>query len=155
MVLGVRLSPEDFGQARGLDLDESLQVAQWLEDDGMDVLHLSLWCAALSTTKRPESHPTPLFREAVGRSVRIVVAGTLWTREECEAQLTLGADAVALGRAAIANRDWPRRAATDAAINRPPVSPATLRGEGLSPVFVDYMRGWKGFVADEGAASPG
>ena len=32
--VGVRLSPEDFGNARGLDLDESLQVARWLAGDG-------------------------------------------------------------------------------------------------------------------------
>ena len=35
-LLGVRLSPEDFGTTRGLDLDESIQVARWLADDGVD-----------------------------------------------------------------------------------------------------------------------
>ena len=41
--VGVRLSPEDFGNARGLDLDESVQTARWLADDGADYVHLSLW----------------------------------------------------------------------------------------------------------------
>ncbi|HEY5945214.1 MAG TPA: NADH:flavin oxidoreductase, partial [Kofleriaceae bacterium] len=31
-IVGVRLSLEDFGQARGLDLDESIAVARWLCD---------------------------------------------------------------------------------------------------------------------------
>jgi 2,4-dienoyl-CoA reductase-like NADH-dependent reductase (Old Yellow Enzyme family) len=34
-VVGVRLSPEDYGNARGLDLDESLQVARWLAADAL------------------------------------------------------------------------------------------------------------------------
>ncbi len=29
-----------------------------------------------------------------------------------------------------------------------PVSPGHLENEGLSPVFVSYMRNWKGFVGD-------
>lgn len=147
LVLAVRLSPEDFGQAKGLDLDETLEVARMLADDGMDILHLSLWRSALNTQKRPDAHAVPLFRAAVPSHVRIVVAGAIWTREEAETQLALGADAVALGRAAIANHDWPERIRNGAAINRAPVPPETLRGEGLSDGFVNYMRKWKTFVA--------
>ncbi|NMO20911.1 NADH:flavin oxidoreductase [Pyxidicoccus fallax] len=147
LVLAVRLSPEDFGQAKGLDLDETIQVAKWLAEDGMEVLHLSLWRSSLNTTKRPQEHATALFRAAVPSSVRIVVAGAIWTREDAEAQLALGADAVALGRAAIANHDWPLRIQRAADIHRAPVAPETLLGEGLSPAFVNYMRNWKNFVA--------
>jgi 2,4-dienoyl-CoA reductase-like NADH-dependent reductase (Old Yellow Enzyme family) len=146
LVLAVRLSPEDFGQARGIDLDETIQLARWLADDGMEVLHLSLWRSAVATKKRPDTHATPLFREAVGRNVRIVVAGGVWSREDAEAQLARGADAVALGRAAIANHDWPKRVAADAEIARAPVTAEHLRAEGLSDGFVGYMRNWKGFV---------
>ncbi len=147
LLIAVRLSPEDFGQAKGIDLDETLEVARMLADDGMELLHLSLWRAALNTKKRPESHATPLFRKALGGRIPIVVAGNIWTRDEAEAQLALGADAVALGRAAIANHDWPRRAQRGASLNRVPLAPETLRGEGLSEGFVSYMRQWKNFVA--------
>ncbi|MCY1014237.1 NADH:flavin oxidoreductase [Pyxidicoccus sp. MSG2] len=147
LVLAVRLSPEDFGQAKGLDLDETLDVARMLADDGMEVLHLSLWRSALNTKKRPEAHAISLFRAAVPAHVRIVVAGAIWTREEAEAQLALGADAVALGRSAIANHDWPERVRRGDALNRVPVAPETLRGEGLSEGFVNYLRQWKNFVA--------
>ena len=34
--VGVRLSLEDFGNARGMDLDDNLQVAAWLAEDGVD-----------------------------------------------------------------------------------------------------------------------
>ncbi|MFO0624147.1 MAG: NADH:flavin oxidoreductase [Polyangiales bacterium] len=146
LVLAVRLSPEDFGQTRGIDLDESLQVARWLVDDGAEVLHLSLWRAARNTTKRPEAHPTGLFRAAVGPSIPLVVAGAIWTHADAEAQLALGADAVALGRAAIANHDWPAKA-DDATLHRAPVDPARLVEEGASPRFVEYLRAFRGFVA--------
>jgi 2,4-dienoyl-CoA reductase-like NADH-dependent reductase (Old Yellow Enzyme family) len=145
LVLAVRLSPEDFGQTRGVDLDENLQVARWLVEDGAEVLHLSLWRAALNTKKRPESHPTALFREAVGPAVKIVVAGAIWTHAEAEAQLAHGADAVALGRSAIANHDWPARV-DPATLHRAPVAPATLIDEGASPGFVEYLRAFRGFV---------
>lgn len=148
LLLVVRMSPEDWGQAKGLDLDESLELARWLRDDGMDVLHLSLWRAVNPTTKRPEQHPTALFREAVGAACPIVVAGTIWTREEAEQQLALGADAVALGRAAICNHDWPVRVREGRALRRTPIARAELLEEGLSPAFVGYMKMWKNFLAD-------
>ena len=147
LVLGVRLSPEDFGQAKGLDLDETLQVAQWLVEDGMNLLHLSLWQSALNTTKRPDAHATTLFRSAVGPATRIVVAGKIWTLAEGEAQLEHGADAIALGRAAIANPDWPQRAVLGT-IKYPPLTAAELQQRGLSATFISYMTKFKGFVAE-------
>ncbi|MFP2905578.1 NADH:flavin oxidoreductase, partial [Pyxidicoccus sp. 3LFB2] len=90
LALAVRLSPEDFGQAKGLDLDETLDVARMLVEDGMEILHLSLWRSALNTRKRPDAHAVSLFRAALPSHIRIVVAGAIWTREEAEAQLALG-----------------------------------------------------------------
>jgi 2,4-dienoyl-CoA reductase-like NADH-dependent reductase (Old Yellow Enzyme family) len=79
-IVGVRLSPEDHGNAVGLDLDESLQVARWLCADGADFIHLSLWDASSHTRKRPEEHPVSLFRNAILRQVVLVAAGSVWTR---------------------------------------------------------------------------
>ncbi len=142
-VVGVRISPEDRGNAQGLDLDESIALAGALADDGADFLHLSLWNASKSTAKRPDQHPVPLFR-AVTR-LPIVVAGTIWTHADADAQLALGADAVALGRAAILNPDWPRQTSEP---RRPPATIAELRALDLNDTFAGYMRNWKGFVAD-------
>ena len=87
-LLGVRLSPEDYGNARGLDLDESLQVARWLAADGVDFLHVSLWDAQRNTKKRPDAHPVTLFREALPADVALVAAGGVWTRQEAESSST-------------------------------------------------------------------
>jgi 2,4-dienoyl-CoA reductase-like NADH-dependent reductase (Old Yellow Enzyme family) len=149
--VGVRLSPEDRGNAVGLDLDESIQVARWLADEGVDFVHLSLWDAAQNTRKRPEEHPLPLFRRALPAEVAIVVAGGVWTQAQAEALLQKGASAVALGLAGIANPEWPTRSREAGwEPRRPPLTIAELRGLGLNETFAQAMRGWKGFVADAG-----
>lgn len=148
-VVGVRLSPEDFGQAKGLDLDESLQVASWLCEDGIDFLHVSLWQAQRNTQKRPSEHAMPLFRKACPSDVRLIAAGAVWTVEEAQALLDKGTDIVALGRAAIANPDWPLLARDVAwSPKRPPLSAAELHERAVSPKLVSYLRNFRGFVAE-------
>jgi 2,4-dienoyl-CoA reductase-like NADH-dependent reductase (Old Yellow Enzyme family) len=148
-LVGVRLSPEDFGQSKGIDLDETLQLATWLCDDGADFIHASLWKALRNTTKRPAAHPIPLFRAAIPREVPLVVAGAIWTRAEGESLLAMGADAIALGRSAIANPEWPLRI-TDEGWS-PKLAPLTvpeLVERGLSPAFAGYLRAFRGMVAE-------
>ncbi len=148
-VVGIRLSPEDFGQARGLDLDESLEVARWLCDDGIDFLHLSLWKAQNNTGKRPAHHALPLFRAVCPADVALIAAGSIWTPAEAVAVLDRGADLVALGRAAILNPDWPRLAAEPGwEPRRPPLSPAELADLAISPTFVGYLRKFRNMVAE-------
>lgn len=149
-IVGVRLSPEDSGHARGLDLDESLVVAGWLCEDGVDFLHLSLHDAARNTLKRPQAHPVTLFREAVDGAVPLVVAGQIWTRREAESLIQLGADGVALARCAIANPDWPRQIELLGwQPRRPPLSVDELVARGLSRQFaINIGVWWPGFVED-------
>lgn len=142
--IGVRLSLEDFGNARGMDLDDNLQVARWLADDGADFIHASLWDVARSSAKYPDRHPLPLLREALPRDVAVVACGKIWTHADAEAVLANGADVIAVARAGICNPDWPR--ATE--IKQPPITYAELRERAVSPVFADYLRRWKNFVAD-------
>ncbi|WP_437521938.1 HisA/HisF-related TIM barrel protein [Sorangium sp. So ce726] len=85
----------------------------------------------------------------MGASLPLVVAGGIWTRAEAEALLDKGATAVALGRAAITNPDWPQRIADPAwQPRRPPLTRAELYERGVSETFAGYLRRWKGFVAD-------
>ena len=148
-IVGVRLSLEDRGNARGLDLDESLQVARWLADDGVDFIHASLWDAAAMTAKRPAEHPIPLLRAALPRDVAVIAAGGIWTPADARAALDRGADLVALGRSAIVNPDWPKQAAQPGwEPRRPPLTRAELAERAVSPVFAGYLTRWKNFVAD-------
>jgi 2,4-dienoyl-CoA reductase-like NADH-dependent reductase (Old Yellow Enzyme family) len=146
--VGVRVSLEDFGQSVGMDLDEGLTLAQELVQDGAEFIHASLWDCARMTTKRPDSHAITLLRAALPADVRILVAGKIWSRADADKALALGADAVAIGRAAIAYPEWPRLAkAEDYAPAAPPFSAEQLRAADLSETFVSYMKRWKGFVA--------
>lgn len=146
--VGVRLSLEDHGNARGLDLDEGLAVARALADDGADFIHASLWDGALLTKKRPTEHAVTLLRATLPRDVAIFAAGGVWTPAEACALFERGADVVALGRAAILNPDWPRRArAPGYQPLRPPVTRAQLAERAVSPVFAQYLTRWKNFVA--------
>ena len=150
-IVGVRISPEDRGNAIGLDLDESIRVAQWLCEDGADFIHLSLFDARENTKKRPDSHAIALFRAAVPHDVVIVAAGGVWTRADADAVLARGADAVAIGRAAIANPDWANRAANATwEPRRPPLSTRELHERGLNATFANYMKTWPGFVRNDG-----
>jgi hypothetical protein len=65
--------------------------------------------------------------------------------------LEQGVDFVLLGRAAILHHDFPMRVQEDAdfASVARPVTSAYLRAQGLGSAFIDYMKGWQGFVADE------
>lgn len=147
--VGVRLSMEDWGSARGLDLDENLQVAQWLVKDGVDFIHASLWNASAMSKKHPEAHVVTLLREALPRDVAVIACGSMWTLGDANALVARGADAIALGRAAICNPEWPRAARTPGwEPTRAPLTPAQLHERGVSPVFVGYLRKFKNLVTD-------
>lgn len=146
--IGVRLSPENFGLAHGLDLDETLEVARRLASEGLDFLHLSLWDVSKHTQKYPEKHALPLFRAALPSEVPIIAAGKVWTLAEAEAVLELGADVVALGRAAILNPEWPELARDpDWQPRRPPLTPAEYAELDLGPHFVSYLHKFRDMVA--------
>ncbi len=144
--IGVRLSMEDFGNAKGQDLDDNLQVARWLVEDGVDFIHASLWDHTRPSVKRPEHHVITELRAAVPKEVAIVVAGKIWTHAEAEAVLAQGADVVALGRSGILNPEWPRL--SEDAIRKPPMTRADLADRGVSKTFQEYLTNWKNFVID-------
>jgi 2,4-dienoyl-CoA reductase-like NADH-dependent reductase (Old Yellow Enzyme family) len=147
--VGVRLSLEDFGNARGMDLDDNLQVAAWLADDGADFIHISLWDVKRMSKKRPTEHPIALARTVLPPEVALIAAGGMWTRADAEEAMTRGADAIALARAAIINPDWPD-AMRDPAWQpqRPPITRAELHTRAVSPALSSYLRAWKNFIAD-------
>lgn len=147
--LGVRLSAERFG----LVLGEMVELAQALMTSGdLDLLDISLW----DYRKRPdgagESDATLLshFARLPRGDTRLGGAGKIMSAADARAALDAGFDFVMLGRAAILHHDAPMRMAADPTYAAPPlpVSAAHLQAEGLGPAFLDYMRSWKGFVAD-------
>ena len=146
-VVGVRISPEDFGQAKGLDLDENLALGKMLAAEAVDYVHISAWNLTRNTKKRPDAHVVTLFREALPREVLVVACGSVWTLADAEAAFAKGADIVAVGRAAIFNPEWPllvRKPGWEPA--RPPMSPSDLHARDVGEAFVGYLRTFKNLV---------
>ena len=142
--VGVRLSPEDFGHAHGIDIDDTVQIARWLADDGLDFVHISLWDGRKQSNKYPDRHPLALFRPALPAEVPILAAGKVWTRDDAEALRDHGADIIALGRAAILNPDWPRQAlAGPFDPERGPLTRTQYNAIAVGDRFVDYLHRFK------------
>ena len=90
-----------------------------------------------------------LFTALDRGSVRLAVAGNLYSGSDVQRAIDLGADMVAIGRAAITNHDFPRLVQADpmATMRELPVPREVLIAEGLGPAFLEYMANWKGFVS--------
>lgn len=145
-IVGIRLSPEV--RAQGVTLEESLKVAQWLGERGVDFVHASLWDAFKPVAAANGMPLTTLFRDVLSEEVPLIVTGGVWTPDQALQVMDQGADLVGLGRAAIGNPNWPIHARQpDFEPEMPPFSEDDLRSKGLSDGFVQYMKRWKGFVA--------
>jgi 2,4-dienoyl-CoA reductase-like NADH-dependent reductase (Old Yellow Enzyme family) len=147
--LGVRLSPERFG----MDLGEILKLAgALLNDDRIDYLDMSLW----DSFKEPADETfkgvslVELFGALPRGTCRLGAAGKITTGRDCLKAMAAGLDFVVIGRAAILHHDFPARVAKDNCFEpiALPVPEAHLKAERLGPAFLNYMKTWKGFVAE-------
>jgi 2,4-dienoyl-CoA reductase-like NADH-dependent reductase (Old Yellow Enzyme family) len=146
--VSLRLSPERFGMRLG----EITELAQNLMSDGaIDFLDMSLW----DVYKEPEEEAykgrslMSYFTELDRGDVRLGVAGKIYSAEAANWCLEQGCDFVLIGRGAILHHDFPNRVHDKDSFRvvELPVTAAYLRGQGLGEKFVEYMSGWKGFVA--------
>jgi 2,4-dienoyl-CoA reductase-like NADH-dependent reductase (Old Yellow Enzyme family) len=147
--LGVRLSPERFG----MDLAEiRLLAANLMAGGDIDYLDLSLW-DVFKTPEDPAFGDRTLvecFTDLPRAGCRLGAAGRLVDADSCLRAMEAGLDFVVIGRSAILHHDFPQKVASDPCF-RPvplPVPESHLIAEGLGPAFRNYMKTWKGFVAD-------
>ncbi len=148
-VVGARISPVDTWSRRGLVLADATVLAGWLAEDGLDFLHLSLQDASGPPPFEPGAPAvTTAIRAALPADVALLVAGGVWTRDDADRALDAGADAVAVGKAAIIHADWPRRSADPGFTpNRPPWPVDALPAQAVSPRLVTYLTGFRGLLA--------
>lgn len=143
-LVGVRLSMERFG----LVPEEMQLLSQQLIDSGwIDFLDLSLWDVFQTNDGISMlDYATQLDN----KKVQLTVAGKITSGQEVQSVLDAGIDFVTIGRAAILHHDFPQRVMNDPTFQpiERPVTKDHLRREGLSDVFIEYMRNWKGFVMD-------
>ena len=145
--LGVRISPERFGQRTEEMRD---LAAELLVDPRVDYLDVSLWDVFKQAHEESFSGESLLkiFTELPRRGVALGAAGKLYSAADCERAMGYGLDFVSIGRGAIVHADFPQRVIADSSFKMLdlPVTRQHLADEGLSPRFIDYMASWKGFV---------
>ncbi|MET0337249.1 MAG: NADH:flavin oxidoreductase [Caulobacter sp.] len=150
--LGLRLSPERFG----LKLADIREVAAKVLSEGkIDYLDMSLWNVLKEPNEEEHKGKTlmSVFTDLPRGKVRLGVAGKIMDAKTAAHVLEAGCDFAIIGRGAILRHDFPERVRNDASYVSPPlpVSAQHLRDEGLGGEFVNYMRGWAGFVEDDAA----
>ena len=141
----VRISP--LIEKMGIELEDSLRLAQDLAAVDVDGLHISCWDVFQSVDDDDERLMTKRFADALPDGFPLISTGAVWSAHDAQFVLDEGADLVGVARVAIGHFDWANRV-SDSAYDpqRQPFSAQHLATQGLSPVFIDYMRRWKNFV---------
>ena len=145
-IIAVRISPTY--PSCGITIEDSLDLSRDLIAEGIDILHLSCWDITKKTHDGPDAVPiTAEFCRKIGGEIPILTTGGIWDEDDVSEAFSQGADMLGVGRAGIAHPDWPTRVYTDDN-TRPPFTRKQLSEADLSPVFIDYMCRWDGFVED-------
>lgn len=146
--LGVRLSPERFGQSTAEIRDLASDL---LRDSRLDYIDMSLWDVFKPAHDESFNGQSLLeiFAELPRDGVALGAAGKLYTASDCERAIDAGLDFVFIGRAAVVHANFAEQALAnpDFAMADLPVTRAHLAAEGLGPKFIDYMATWDGFVS--------
>lgn len=133
-----------------VDPDETVQLAQWLCEDGADFISVSLFRHAptqVATThaKRGDSKPLlQVFREACPKDVVIMGCGKIKSAAEVRAVRDLGVDCVVMGTAAISTPDFPKQMSSNPDFSvtvNPPYTKDFLASVDVSPPFVEFLAG--------------
>ncbi|GLQ30000.1 NADH:flavin oxidoreductase [Litoribrevibacter albus] len=147
--LGVRLSPERYG----LDFKEMKTLAQRLMAKGqVDFLDMSLW----DVFKEPEDQNykgKSLIEWYAGldrHTTKLGVAGNIRSSDDVMRVMEQGVDFAIIGRSALLHHDFANQLLNNPSFEARdiPVSESTLRNEGLSDTFINYLKTWPGFVRE-------
>ncbi|QXG55132.1 NADH:flavin oxidoreductase [Pantoea jilinensis] len=110
-VLGVRISQgkvNDFHHKWKEGEEGARTIFGLLADAGVDYIHVTEYKSWLPAFENGDKSLVELAREAAPETI-IIANGGLDDGETAEKLLGMGADFVSIGKAALANSDWPRR----------------------------------------------
>lgn len=140
-IIGFRISFEGAGLETGLDIDENIQIANWLAEDGIDYIHSSQMNFDVNTTKYPEKSTIEYLRINLKPGIPLVIPGSISSIEDAEKAMELGADIVAIGRAAIGNKELPNYFKNRQNLpNHTPFTESHLREIGIGEGLIDYVK---------------
>lgn len=123
----------------GLDLDENIQIMNWLAEDGIDYGHISSLNLFAPSVKYPHRTPLKYIRDRLDRALPLMCAGGVMSRDDADRAMELGADLVAVGRAAIGNDEVPRLFAQHKPLRPTPYAAHELAARKVSPDLLRYL----------------
>lgn len=140
-IIGFRLSFENGGMESGLDIDENIQIANWLAEDGIDYIHSSQLDYAAQSLKYPDQPVAEYLRQHLVKELPLIIPGSILSAEDAEKALSMGADVVAIGRASIGNTQLPESFQKREPLKyQMPFSEDHLRKIGISEGLIDYVK---------------
>ena len=140
-IIGFRLSFENMGPETGLDIDENIRVANWLAEDGINYMHSSHLQYDAASVKYGGEKSISIIRSGLVPHLPLVAAGSIWCAADAKNALALGADIVAVGRAAIGNRYVPQYFKDGRPLPaHTPYNVEELLKTGISKAFIDYCK---------------
>ena len=140
-IIGFRMSFENAGLETGLDIDDNIQFMNWLSEDGIDYLHVSNMRYDAPSIKYPDKIALKYIRQNINKDTPIICAGGITKLEDANRALDLGAEMVAIGRAAIGNDKIPEHFSKGESLpNKSPYSEADLLKIRVSNEFINYIK---------------
>lgn len=140
-ILGFRISFENLGLETGLDIDENIQIVNRLTEDRIDYIHMSLLDFTSNSAKYPERNALQYVKSKISNSIPLVGVGGITNVSSAEQAMEFGADIVAIGRAAIGNKDLPKIFEKGEKLPlQNPFSESSLIELGISGDFISYLR---------------
>lgn len=140
-IIGFRMSFEGAGMETGLDIDENIQITNWLAEDGIDYIHSSHLFYNAKTSKYPEISTVEYLRKHILNDLPLVIAGSINSIDDAEKAMKLGADILAIGRMAIGNKNLPSYFENNEELPfKMPFTEKHLQEVGISENFIDYVK---------------
>lgn len=140
-IIGFRMSFENSFVETGLDLDENIQIVNWLAEDGIDYIHTSQMDYRAKCQKYPEEILISYLRQNISKSLPLIGVGGINSAQSAIQALEYGADMVAIGRAAIGNTNLPELFASNLPLTFPlPYTRQHLESLGLPHQFINYLK---------------
>jgi len=107
-IIGFRITMENAWLETGLDIDENIQIINWLKEDGIDYIHISHMKFDAPSVKYPDKIALQYVCQNVNIELPVICAGGITNIETANQALEYGASIVAIGRAAIGNANLPK-----------------------------------------------
>lgn len=144
-LVGVRLSPENYANVVGIELQNQLAVANLLAAEDIDYVHFSMG----DSFKLANGKNTALLSEVINAltgKTTLMMAGNIRDGEAAERVLSAGADLVAIGTSALGNPDWIYKVTNRVPLVTPPFADTLLQAHGFNEAGITYLGAVPGLV---------